>query len=208
VGNDVGEEQTKIAQDCEICVKSKKVMCSYYNNDAATKDVFDDEGFFKTGDIGEVDSEGFLKITDRKKDLIKTAGGKYVAPQKLENMLKLDKNISNVLIHGDQKKYIVSLITLNPETMKSFAQENQIAYKDLSELSTHPKVKDLIRNAVAQTNSQLASYETIKNFAILPNDFTVESGELTPSLKVKRKLLDKKYESQIKALYGGDEVGA
>lgn len=208
VGKPVGDVQTKIAPDGEICVKSKKIMRSYYNNEAATKDVFDDEGFFKTGDIGELDSEGFLKITDRKKDLIKTAGGKYVAPQKLENLLKLDKNISNVLIHGDQKKYIVSLITLNPETMKSFAQDNQIIYKEISELSKHPKVKDLIRNAVAQTNSQLASYETIKNFAILPNDFTVESGELTPSLKVKRKILDKKYESQIKALYGGDEVGA
>ncbi len=208
VGKPIGEVQVKIASDGEVCVKSKKVMRSYYNNQVATKEVFDNDGYFKTGDIGELDSEGFLKITDRKKDLIKTAGGKYVAPQKIENLLKLDRNISNVLIHGDQKKYIVSLITLNPETMKSFAQDNQIGYKDISELSKHPRVKDLIRNAVAQTNSQLASYETIKNFAILPNDFTVENGELTPSLKVKRKLLDKKYESQIKALYGGDEAGA
>jgi long-chain acyl-CoA synthetase len=208
VGQPLGEVTVKIAEDGEICVKSKKVMKQYHNNPEATAEVFDDEGFFKTGDIGELDSGGFLKITDRKKDLIKTAGGKYVAPQKLENMLKLDKNISNVLIHGDQKKYIVSLITLNPETMKSFALSHQIAYKDMGELSKNPKVKDLIRNAVAQTNSQLASYETIKNFAILPNDFTVENGELTPSLKVKRKLLDKKYESQIKALYGGEEAGA
>lgn len=208
VGKVFGDVKIKIASDGEICVHSKKVMKEYYNNPQATKEVFDDEGFFKTGDIGELDSEGFLKITDRKKDLIKTAGGKYVAPQKLEGLLKLDKNISNVLIHGDQKKYIVSLITLNPETMKGFAEQNSISYGDISELSKNPKVKDLIRNAVAQTNSQLASYETIKNFAILPHDFTVESGELTPSLKVKRKLLDKKYESQINALYGSDEARA
>jgi long-chain acyl-CoA synthetase len=208
VGKAFGDVEVKIASDGEICVRSKKVMKEYYNNPEATKEVFDSEGYFKTGDIGELDADGYLKITDRKKDLIKTAGGKYVAPQKLESLLKLDKNISNVLIHGDQKKYIVSLITLNPDTMKKFAEENSIAYSDMGELSKNPKVKDLIRNAVAQTNSQLASYETIKNFAILPNDFTVESGELTPSLKVKRKLLDKKYESQIKALYGNEEVRA
>lgn len=208
VGRAFGDVEVKIASDGEICVRSKKVMKEYYNNPEATKEVFDDEGYFKTGDIGDLDSEGYLKITDRKKDLIKTAGGKYVAPQKLEGLLKLDKNISNVLIHGDQKKYIVSLITLNADTMKKFAEENSIAYSDMDELSKNPKVKDLIRNAVAHTNSQLASYETIKNFAILPNDFTVESGELTPSLKVKRKLLDKKYESQIKALYGNEEVRA
>lgn len=208
VGKSIGDTQVKIAPDGEICVKSKKVMEGYYKNPEATAEVFDEDGFFKTGDIGELDENNFLKITDRKKDLIKTAGGKYVAPQKLENLLKLDKNISNVLIHGDQKKYIVSLITLNPDTMKLFAQENQITYSDIAELSKHPRVKDLIRNAVAQANSQLASFETIKNFAILPNDFTVESGELTPSLKVKRKFLDKKFSTQINALYGGDDTRA
>lgn len=204
VGQAIGDVQVKIAEDGELCVRSKKVMKEYYKNPEATKEVFDDEGFFKTGDIAELDSEGFLKITDRKKDLIKTAGGKYVAPQKLENLLKLNKNISNVLIHGDQKKYIVALITLNSDTMKAFAQENQLPTASLQDLSKNPKVKDLIRDAVAQANSHLASYETIKNFAILPNEFTIENGELTPSLKVKRKFADKKYESQIKSLYGGE----
>lgn len=204
VGQAIGDVEIKIAEDGEICIRSKKVMKEYYKNPEATKEVFDADGFFKTGDIGELDSEGFLKITDRKKDLIKTAGGKYVAPQKIENLLKLNKNISNVLIHGDQKKYIVALITLNPDTMKSFAQENQLPSANLEELSKNPRVKDLIRDAVAQTNSHLASYETIKNFTILPNEFTIESGELTPSLKVKRKFADKKYETQIKSLYGGE----
>ena len=202
VGKPFGDVDVKIAEDGEICIKSKKVMREYYKNSEATQEVFDNDGYFKTGDIGEIDSEGFVKITDRKKDLIKTAGGKYVAPQKLESLLKLDSNISNVLIHGDQKKYIVALITLNPETMKKFAEDNQLPSHDLASLSTNPKVKDLVRNAIANVNSQLASFETIKNFAILTTDFTVESGELTPSLKVKRKFCDKKYEVQIKSLYG------
>jgi long-chain acyl-CoA synthetase len=109
------------------------------------------------------------------------------------------------LIHGDRRKYIVSLITLNEPQIKDFARSHQITFKSFSDLSQNPKIKDLIRNAVAQTNSQLASYETIKNFAILPQDFTIESGELTPSLKVKRKYCDTKYESQIRSLYGGEQ---
>jgi long-chain acyl-CoA synthetase len=202
VGKPLDDVKIKIASDGEICVHSKKVMRGYFKNEEATKDVFDEEGYFKTGDIGEIDAENFLKITDRKKDLIKTAGGKYVAPQKLENLLKLDKNISNVLIHGDRQKYIVSLITLNEPQIKNFAKSEQIPFGGFEELSQHPKVKDLIRNAVAQANTQLASFETIKNFAILPHDFTIESGELTPSLKVKRKFCDQKYEAQIRSLYG------
>lgn len=204
VGKAIGDVQVKIAEDGEICIKSKKVMGSYYKNEEATKEVFDDEGYFKTGDIGELDADGFLKITDRKKDLIKTAGGKYVAPQKLENLLKLDRNIANVLIHGDRRKYVVCLVTLNEPVVKEYAKQHQIEFIHFSDLCQNPKIKDLVRNAVAHANSQLASYETIKNFAILPQDFTIDSGELTPSLKVKRKFCDKKYEAQIKALYGDD----
>ncbi len=202
VGQPFGDVQLKLAPDGELCVKSKKVMREYYNNPQATKDVFDDEGYFKTGDIAEIDSDGFVMITDRKKDLIKTAGGKYVAPQKLENLLKLNSYISNVLIHGDQKKYIVTLITLNSEAVKDIAQLAQASSHNMEELSKHPKVKDLIRDIIADVNSQLASYETIKNFAILPKDFTIEGGELTPSLKVKRKHLDKVHFDLIESLYG------
>ncbi len=206
VGKPIGDVQVKLAEDGEILVRSKKVMRGYYKNPKATEDVFDDQDYFKTGDIGEMDPQGFLKITDRKKDLIKTAGGKFVAPQKLENLLKLNKNISNVLIHGDKKKYIVSLITLNQERIVEFAKQHMISCPSFEELSKHPKIKDLIRNAVAQANSALASFETIKNFAILPQDFTIETGELTPSLKVKRKFCDQKFESEIRALYGDDQA--
>lgn len=203
VGKPIGDTQIKIAEDGEILVKSKKVMKEYYKNPEATAEAIKD-GWFYTGDIGEFTPEGRLKITDRKKDLIKTAGGKYVAPQKLENLLKLNKYISNALIHGDQKKYVVALLTLDPEHTKALAAENNLAYSSFEELVKNDKVQSVVRDAVASVNSSLASYESIKNFAILPRDFTIEDGELTPSLKVKRKVCDKKYGAVIDGLYGND----
>lgn len=200
VGRPVGDTQIRIAEDGEILVKGNKVMHEYYNDPEATKAAFTD-GWFHTGDIGEFLSSGDLKITDRKKDLIKTAGGKYVAPQKLENFLKLNSIISQVLIHGDNRKYIVALITLDPGSLRQFAQEKGISYQDYTALTQHPAVLECVRKAIAESNTHLASYETIKRFSILPTEFTVENGELTPSLKVKRKVLDKKYHRQLEALY-------
>lgn len=195
VGHPLADVKIKIAEDGEIWVKSKKVMKEYYKNAEATAEVFvtaeedmdpANNKYFKTGDIGHFDEDGFLYITDRKKDLIKTAGGKYVAPQKLEGLLKLSPYISNVLIHGDQKKYIIALITVSPQ---------------LREKSQEHETYNLIKNAVAEANTNLASFESIKKFAILPNDFTVETGELTPSLKVKRKYCDQKFKKEIDELY-------
>ncbi|MEZ0393081.1 MAG: long-chain fatty acid--CoA ligase [Pseudobdellovibrionaceae bacterium] len=200
VGKPVGETQIRIAEDGEILVKSKKVMREYYQDPVATEAVMSD-GWFHTGDIGEFLPSGDLRITDRKKDLIKTAGGKYVAPQKLENLLKLDSIVSQVLIHGDNKKYIVALLTLDPTGLKNFAEEKNLSYQDKSSLAQHPLVLERVRKAVAETNTQLASYETIKRFSILNQEFTVENGELTPSLKVKRKFLDQKFKKQLDALY-------
>ncbi|MEQ1875024.1 MAG: long-chain fatty acid--CoA ligase [Bdellovibrionia bacterium] len=201
VGKAVGDVQVRIAEDGEILIKSDKVMKEYYKNPEATEEVLKD-GWFHTGDIGELDAERFLKITDRKKDLIKTAGGKFVAPQKLENLLKLNKYVSSVLIHGDKRKYIVALVTLNPENIQAFARERGIDFTNMKDLSQHPQVHGLIREAVAETNNGLASFESIKNFAILPGDFSVDSGELTPSLKVKRKYCDQKYKDNLDRLYG------
>lgn len=200
VGRPLADVKIKIADDGEILVKSDKVMREYFKNPTATNEVLK-EGWFATGDIGEITDRGFIRITDRKKDLIKTAGGKYVAPQKLENLLKLNKYISNVLIHGDQKKYIVSLLTLNPDEVKRFASQNNIPFDSYAELVKTSEIQQLIRDVVAQVNGQLASYESIKNFDILPNDFTIENGELTPSMKVKRKFCDKKYQQIIDSLY-------
>ncbi len=200
VGLPIGETQIRIAEDGEILVKSKKVMKEYYKDPSATAAVFTD-GWFHTGDIGEILPSGDLRITDRKKDLIKTAGGKYIAPQKLENLLKTHAIISHALIHGDNRKFIVALITLEMTAIKNFAQDKGLSYQNERALSQHPVVLELVRKTVAEVNTHLASYETIKRFSILPQDFTVESGELTPSLKVKRKFLDQKYKKQIDALY-------
>ena len=199
VGKPIGDVKIKFAEDKEILIQSQKVMKEYYNNPKATDEVFKD-GYFCTGDIGHLTEDGFLCITDRKKDLIKTAGGKYIAPQKLENLLKINPYISNVLIHGDQRKYVVALITLDSENVLQFAR-NQNIPGDIAELSQHSAVRQLIREAVAEVNAQLPSFETIKNFDILPHDFTIESGELTPSLKVKRKICDQKYRDILDSLF-------
>ena len=200
VGKPIGDVKLKIAADGEILVQSKKVMREYYLDEKSTAEAFED-GWFKTGDIGEFTPDGFLKITDRKKDLIKSAGGKYVAPQKLEGLLKESDFIANVHIHGDQKKYLVALITLDTQATKHFAEMNDISYKDFASLVLNPKIREHVHELVSEANSRLASYETIKNFEILDHEFSVESGELTPSLKVKRKFVDAKYKDLIAAMY-------
>lgn len=200
VGRPIGEVKLKIAEDGEILVKSDKVMKEYYNNPEATKEAFTD-GWYHTGDIGEILPSGDLRITDRKKDLIKTAGGKYVAPQRLESFLKLCPYITNVLIHGDQKKYIVALLTVDRQALEKLAKEKNFAFTDWNDLVKSSFVNDIIRKAVSDANTHLASYESIKKYMILPKEFTVEAGELTPSLKVKRKVLDQKFSAEIESLY-------
>lgn len=200
VGRPLGDVEIRFAEDGEILIRSKKVMRGYYKDPEANEKAFID-GFFATGDIGEFSKEGFLKITDRKKDLIKTSGGKFVAPQKIESLLKLHPLISNVLVHGDQKKYIVVLLTLN--SMEAYKQldPSEVNRKDLEDWSKNQAIHAQVRKILSQVNQQLASHESIKNFAILPKDFTVESGELTPSLKVRRKFCDEKYQDVINRLY-------
>jgi long-chain acyl-CoA synthetase len=202
VGKPLPDVELKFAADGEVLVKSRKVMRDYYKNPEATAAVMQD-GYFKTGDIGELDAEGYLRLTDRKKDLIKTAGGKYVAPQKLENLLKLNPLISNVLIHGDQRNYVVALVTLNRAAVEDFAKQKDLTTSDYAKLVTTREIQNAIKSAVSDTNSQLASFESIKKFKIIANDFTVETGELTPSLKVKRKVVEDKYRQDLDGLYKG-----
>lgn len=200
VGRPIGDVQIKIADDGEILVKSKKVMKEYFKNPAATQEAFTD-GWYKTGDIGEILSGGALKITDRKKDLIKTAGGKYVAPQKLEALIKKHPLIGYAHIHGDQKKYVIAILALDKIHLEKWAQEKNLAHLSVSELSQHPILIDTVRGLVAEVNTHLASYESIKKFYVAPTEFTVESGELTPSLKLKKKFLDSKFKKEIDHLY-------
>lgn len=200
VGKPLAGVEIKLNPDGEILVRGGMVTDQYFEDADATDAAFEN-GFFKTGDIGEWTAEGFLRITDRKKDLIKTAGGKYVAPQKLEGLLKLDPLVSHALIHGDRQKYIVALITLDEQQAKSRARGEGWRYRDYKSLTQSAHAREAVRKIVAQVNSQLASHETIKNFAILPHDFTVESGELTPSLKVKRRVCDANYKDLLESLY-------
>lgn len=204
VGRPIGDVKVKIAEDGEILVKSKKIMKEYYNNPEATNAAFVD-GWFMTGDIGELSSSGDLKITDRKKDLIKTAGGKYVAPQKIESFIKLHPVIGHCLIHGDQKKFIVTLLTLDKIYLKKWAEEKNLSILPWEEFIQREDVKKMVKSAIADVNSHLASYESIKKYHILPIEFSIEGGELTPSLKVKRKFLDEKYKQLIDSLYQADE---
>ena len=159
------------------------------------------DGWFATGDVGELDDEGFLRITDRKKDIIVTAGGKNIAPQNIENLFKTDRYISQAMVYGDRKKYLTAVLTLDPEEAAQYAQAQGIAFKQPEEPATHPQIHTLIESRVTQLNQRLASYESVKKFVIAPSDFTPESGELTPTLKIKRKAVTRKYQTQLDQLY-------
>lgn len=205
VGKPFGDVKIKLAEDGEILVKSKKVMKEYYKNPIGTTEAKTHDGYLITGDIGEWTKSGFLRITDRKKNLIKTSGGKYINPNRLETILKMNRYISHALIHGDRKKYIVCLITLDSNAISEFILQKKIQLKDGEHPSQNPQVIETIREAVAEANSELASFESIKNFAILPKDFSVETGELTPSMKVRRGFCDEKYKDVLDKLYGIDK---
>ena len=188
VGKILDVVEVKIAPDGEILMRGPSVFRQYYNNPAATAEAVEPDGWFHSGDIGVIE-DGFLRITDRKKDLIVTAGGKKVAPQPLENALKARTPlVSQVVVYGDKRPYVVALVTVSEEAAK------QLASQDL---------KSALQKEIDALNSGLASYETIKRFAVLDQDFTEASGELTPSLKVKRKVVIDKYRSIIDGLYAG-----
>ena len=201
VGKAMPGVDVKIAADGEILGRGGNIAKGYFKKPEATREVFLDDGWFATGDIGRFDDDGFLFITDRKKDLIVTAGGMNIAPQNIENLLKGDPFISQVMVHGDRRPYPVALITLNPEELAKFAREQGIMAGDPSVLAKHPKVVERVQRTVDQKNSELQSYAKIKKFAILPEDFTVENGALTPTLKVKRKVITERHRPVLDALY-------
>ncbi len=201
VGKAIDNVEIRIAEDGEILARGPNIMKGYFNKPEASAEVLLPDGWFATGDIGEVDRDGFLKITDRKKDLFKTAGGKYVAPQHLENQLKLQKFIEQPCIVGDQRPYCIAVLVPRFENLLPWAHENGIVFKDQNELVAHPKVVDLLQRDVDAVNAGLARYEQIKYFLLLGEPFTQENGLLTPSMKVKRKAVIKHYAAQIEAIY-------
>jgi long-chain acyl-CoA synthetase len=204
VGPPIPGSQVRIADDGEILIKGPGVMRGYHNLPEATADALKD-GWFATGDIGELDEQGYLRITDRKKDLIKTSGGKYVAPQKVEGVLKAAcPYISQVLVHGDGRKYVTALITIDAEAIEGWAKEQGLSYSSIEELAGSSEVHLLIDGFVAQANQSLERWETIKRFEILPTDLSVDEGEVTPSMKVKRRAVEKKYADLLDSMYDAD----
>jgi long-chain acyl-CoA synthetase len=202
VGQALPGIELKIATDGEILARGPNVATrGYYKQPEATREVFEPDGWFHTGDIGRIDENGFLFITDRKKDLIVTAGGMNIAPQNIENLLKADPFISQVMVHGDRRPYPVALITLNPDELGKFAREQGVLTTDPSALVRHPKIVERVARTVEEKNTSLQSYAKIKKFSILPSDFTLEGGELTPTLKVKRKVVYEKYKRELEGLY-------
>ncbi len=201
VGTAIPDVQLKIAADGEILAKGPNVMRGYYNKPEATQEAIDSDGWFHTGDIGELDGEGYLKITDRKKDLIKTAGGKYVAPQPIENRVKLNKFVANAVVLGDRRKFPIILVVPNYDQLEPWARERKLAYRSRIELIALPDVQAKVEREVMGMLRDLAKFEMPKKVALIERDFTIDSGELTPTLKVKRRAVEKNYKALIDRVY-------
>ena len=208
VGRVIKGVQVKIAGDGEILSRGPHIMKGYFNNPEATAQAIDSEGWFHTGDIGEIDKDGYLKITDRKKDIIINAYGKNIAPQPLEALLKSSPYIGTPVLIGDRRKFIVTLIVPNFEKLEREAAAMGIRFDSREELVKEDRVKAIYQNEIDRFNRNLDRQEKIRRFALLPRDFTIEADEITPSLKVKRKNIDKKYKDIIDELYAdeSDEI--
>jgi long-chain acyl-CoA synthetase len=199
-----GTELDLAKEDGEILLKSPGIMRGYHNLPEETAAALTPDGWLRTGDIGEVDADGFLRITDRKKDLIKTSGGKYIAPQHIEGIIKATcPYVSQAIVHGDKRNFVTALLTLDEETITKWAEGVRLGGKSYREITGAEQTRALLQGYVDQVNQQLAKYETIKKFEVLPRDLTIEEGELTPSLKVKRKAVEKKYSDLLDGMYKG-----
>ena len=203
VGKPIPDVEIRIAPDGEILAKGPNIMKGYYKKEAETREVFED-GWFKTGDIGHIDGDGFLVITDRKKDIIVTSGGKNVAPQPIENLLKTIPYVSTAVVIGDRKRFVAALIVPNLEKLEEYARNSGIAFKDRGELVRNEKVISFIKAEVDRATPALAPYEKIRRIALLEREFEIEKDEITPSLKVKRNIIEDRYRDVIDALYRED----
>ena len=206
VGAPLPGTELKIASDGEILIRGPGVMKGYYKNPAATAEAIDSDGWFHTGDIGELDSDNYLRITDRKKDIIVTAGGKNVAPQNIENLLKTHPIISQAMVYGDKRPYLVVLITVSDEGARKLLQEKGAPVGTYAENAKRPEVHAAVKTALDAVNAEMPPYATVKRFSVLEADFSQETGELTPKLSVKRKVCNTKYKAQIDTMYEGTAV--
>ncbi len=194
--------EIKVAEDGELLVKGPGVTRGYRNRPDDTAEAFDEAGYFKTGDIGEVDDYGFISITDRKKDLFKTSGGKYIAPSQIETAFKgVCPFVSHLLVQGEGRNYATALVTLDPDAITGWAAANGMAGKSYAEIAAAPQTREMVQGYIDKLNTNLNRWETIKRFTILERDLSIDEGELTPSLKLKRKAVSEKYQEEIESLY-------
>ncbi|MFO7652200.1 MAG: long-chain fatty acid--CoA ligase [Candidatus Krumholzibacteriia bacterium] len=201
VGQPLPRTEIRIAPDGEIQARGPQVMRGYYRNEAATREVLDDEGWFSTGDIGHLDDDGYLFITDRKKDVIVTAGGKNVAPQPVEKAFEQDRFVSQAVVVGNQRPYLVVLLVPTFEMLEDWARGQQLPVEDRSALLNHPQVRALFEGILERVNADLPRFNQVKSFALLDREFTLEANEMTPTLKVRRFEIDRRYRDVIDSLY-------
>jgi long-chain acyl-CoA synthetase len=204
VGQSLGDLEIRLDHDGEILLRGTPVMRGYHNLPDETSKAFTEDGFFRTGDIGELDGDGFLRITDRKKDLVKTSGGKYIAPSYIEGTFKaLCPYASQVVIIGQARNYCTMLVTLDPDSIGGWAATTPLAGKAYAEIAASAEAKAMVAEYVAKLNASLNRWETIKKFTILPRDLTIENGEMTPSMKVKRRGVEASFSDEIEKMYEG-----
>jgi long-chain acyl-CoA synthetase len=204
VGRPLENVQCRFAEDGELEVKGPSVFVGYWNKDDQTREAFTADGWFRTGDIGNQDAEGFLSITDRKKELLKTSGGKLIAPQPIENKLKANTLVGNAAMVGDKHKFACVLISPNLAALKSWATGQGVSSGDMESLVRDPKVVKVYEEIVDRVNQGLAHFESIKRVCVVPDEWSVETDELTPSLKLKRRVIEKKYAKQIEEFYADE----
>jgi long-chain acyl-CoA synthetase len=205
VGKILPNLEVRIAEDGEILVRGPSVFKGYWNRPEETKAALVD-GWFKTGDIGHIDTDGYLSVTDRKKDLIKTSGGKFIAPQPIENSLKLNPLVGIAAILGDRRKFPAVIVSPNFVQLEEWARENSIPFSSRAELVAHPKVQELYEKIVEGVNGNLARFEKLKRIMVVAEEFTPDNGALTPTMKLKRKVIEERYRKQIDALYAEAEA--
>jgi long-chain acyl-CoA synthetase len=203
VGRILNRVEVKIAPDKEILARGPNIMKGYWNKPEATRDAIDSEGWFHTGDIGQLDEDGFLRITDRKKEILVNSNGKNIAPAPIEGFLKSDPFVSQPVVIGDRRKFLTCLIVPNFEKLEEWARVHGVSIADREKMLSDPKVREIFQHAVEKWNQGKPHEQLIGKFALLPNELTIEGKELTPTLKVKRRVIDEKYKSVIDGLYAG-----
>ena len=193
----------RIARDGEILARGPNIMKGYWNNPLATAEAIDEEGWLHTGDVGLLDAEGYLHITDRKKHLFVSSGGKNIAPQPIENLFLSSRYIEQFMLVGDRRMFLTALVVPDFDALKEFADSQQIEYSNHAELVHHPRINELIEQNIADIQKDLANYERVRRFTILEKQFSIEDGELTPTLKVRRKIIEERYANLIERMYQG-----